>query len=611
MKTTLESETLKEKKSALADPREEYANRLAARRAALNHEQQRSRKIWFWRRVVFAIILLAIILALEKVVAWPVVPAPVVVFIALMVLHQRVHAAVARLERAVKFYERAIGRLEDNWSGVGEKGERFADRSHPYSEDLDLFGEGSMFELLSTARTKAGEERLASWLLAPAPIPEILARQRSVDELRPRLDLREDVALLGAEVSAGAHPEELVAWAARAPVFTERQTKWLQVAALLIGLFSAAAVVMWLGFGYRKTAMVALMVEATFLFLYRAQIARVVSDVERPGRELSLLSEILARLEQERFEAPMLVRLRSELDADGKPPSQQIARLSSLIQILDSLKNQFFAPIAFVLLIPAQLALAIERWRRHAGAKIPQWLDAVAEIEALSSLAGYAYEHPRDPFPELVDSEVLFEGESLGHPLIAESRSVRNDVRLGLEPRALIVSGSNMSGKSTLMRTVGTNVVLALAGAPVRATRLSLSPLAIGASIHILDSLQTGASRFYAEITRLRQIVELTKGDLPLLFLLDEILSGTNSHDRLIGAEAVVRGLVERGAIGIVTTHDLALTRIVESLSRRAANVHFEDHLENGRMIFDYKMQPGVVRRSNALELMRSVGLEV
>jgi len=475
----------------------------------------------------------------------------------------------------------------------------------------DLFVFRAGVDLGGTSGAGCASWNALAWYLAPAPIPEILARQQSVEELRPRIDLREDVALLGDEVNAGAHPEELAEWAAREPVFTARQTRWLQLAALLIGLFSAAAVVMWFGFGYRKTAMVALMVEATFLFLYRAQIGRVIAEVERPGRELSLLAEILGRLEQERFAAPMLTRLRSELDTDGKPPSWQIARLSRLIQILDSLKNQFFAPIAFVLLIPAQLALAIERWRRHAGAKIPQWLDAVAEIEALSALAGYAYEHPRDPFPELVEGEVLFEGESLGHPLIAESRSVRNDVRLGAEPRALIVSGSNMSGKSTLMRTVGTNVVLALAGAPVRARRLRLSPLAVGASIHILDSLQTGASRFYAEITRLRQIVELTKGDLPLLFLLDEILSGTNSHDRLIGAEAVVHGLVKRGAIGLVTTHDLALTRIVESLNGGAANVHFEDHLENGRMVFDYKMQPGVVRRSNALELMRSVGLEV
>src|SRR5262247_2933028 len=195
-----------------------------------------------------------IILAFERGVVWPLIAAPVVVLIALMVFHQRVHAAVARLGRAVRFYERGIGRLEDNWSGGGEKGERFADKSHPYSEDLDLFGEGSMFELLSTARTKAGEERLASWLLAPAPIPEILARQQSVDELRPRLDLREDLALLGDEVSAGAHPEELVAWASREPVFTARQTQWLQLAALFIGLFTVVAIAMWLGFGYRKTA---------------------------------------------------------------------------------------------------------------------------------------------------------------------------------------------------------------------------------------------------------------------------------------------------------------------------------------------------------------------
>lgn len=357
--------------------------------------------------------------------------------------------------------------------------------------------------------------------------------------------------------------------------------------------------------------MIALMIEATFLFFYREQIGRVIAEVERPGRELPLLAEILSRLERERFVSPRLAELRSELEADGMPPSRQIARLGRLIQILDSTRNQFFALIAFVLLVPAQLALAIERWRQRAGAKIPRWLDAVAEIEALSSLAGYAYEHPQDPFPELVEGEVIFDGESLGHPLIAESRSAPNDLRLGEAPRVLIVSGSNMSGKSTLMRTIGTNVVLALAGAPVRARRLRLSPLAIGASIHILDSLQTGASRFYAEITRLRQILELTRGELPLLFLLDEILSGTNSHDRLIGAEAVVKGLVERGAIGIVTTHDLALTRIVETLGERAANVHFEDHLEDGRMIFDYKMRPGVVERSNALELMRSVGLEV
>ena len=181
----------------------------------------------------------------------------------------------------------------------------------------------------------------------------------------------------------------------------------------------------------------------------------------------------------------------------------------------------------------------------------------------------------------------------------------------GGELRVLVVSGSNMSGKSTMLRTVGTNTVLGLAGAPVCARRLRLAPLAVGASIRIKDSIQEGTSRFYEEITRLRRITRITEGELPVLFLLDEILHGTNSHDRRIGAEAVVRGLVERGAVGLVTTHDLALAQVADALAPRGANVHFQDHLEDGRMVFDYRMQPGVVTRSNALALMRAIGLEV
>jgi DNA mismatch repair ATPase MutS len=203
------------------------------------------------------------------------------------------------------------------------------------------------------------------------------------------------------------------------------------------------------------------------------------------------------------------------------------------------------------------------------------------------------------------------EAEGIGHPLIPEERVVRNDVRIGGPLRVLVVSGSNMSGKSTLLRTLGVNAVLALAGGTVRARRLRLTPLAVGASIRVTDSLQDGVSRFYAEIVRIRQILDQTAGPPPVLFLIDEFLHGTNSHDRRIGAEALVRGLVERGAIGLVTTHDLALAEIAEAMGGQAANVHFEDRIENGRILFDYVMRPGVVRKSNALELMRHVGLEI
>jgi DNA mismatch repair ATPase MutS len=264
-----------------------------------------------------------------------------------------------------------------------------------------------------------------------------------------------------------------------------------------------------------------------------------------------------------------------------------------------------------LLLWDVHLVYAIERWRRTSGPAVRRWLAAVGEIEALSSLAAYHYEHPHDVFPELVDGALCFEGTALGHPLLNEAVTVRNDVRLDGKLQVLVVSGSNMSGKSTLLRTVGVNAVMALAGAPVRARALRLTPLNLGASIRIQDSLQTGVSRFYAEVTRLGAIMRRATESPPVLFLIDELLHGTNSHDRRIGAEAIVRGLIDRGAIGLVTTHDLALAQVADALGGRGANVHFQDELEDGQMRFDYKMRHGVVEKSNAIELMRSVGLDV
>jgi DNA mismatch repair ATPase MutS len=337
---------------------------------------------------------------------------------------------------------------------------------------------------------------------------------------------------------------------------------------------------------------------------------RAVRRATQPAAHLALLADLLALVERETFHAPALTALQAALQSAGEPPSRRIARLQRLINLLDAHRNQVFALLSFVLLWRTNFALAIEAWRAQSGTAVSRWLVAIGELEALLALASHAYEHPADPFPELVDGPPRFDGVGLGHPLLAEDRCVRNDVRLDDRQRLLIVSGSNMSGKSTLLRTIGVNVALALAGAPVRARRLVLAPFAVGAAIRIVDSLQDGTSRFYAEVKRLSQIVAIGRGPLPLLFLLDEILSGTNSHDRAIGAEAIVRSLAAEGALGLITTHDLALARIADSLDA-AANVHFEDHLEDGRMCFDYTMRAGVVTKSNALALMRAVGLQV
>lgn len=597
-----------------AEPQIEYALRREARRAEAARFIQRFRKVGILRLALLAAMLVLVWLAFKGQSSWWWLLVPLAVFFVLAEVQARITGAQRRLERAAALYDQGLDRLDDRWAGRGETGERFLKASHPYAEDLDLFGQGSLFELLSRARTRVGEETLADWLLRPA-VPEVVrARQEAVTELRPLLDMREDLALLGEGVRSGEDTRALVEWPGGAPW---RISRFTRVAAIVLATLAAATLILWIaGFGVIPF-LFALILGRIFAFRLQSQVNQVTSAVDRAGRDLTLLSEVLVRLERERFTSPRLVELRAALEVEGLPPSQQIARLNRLIDMLDARRNMIFAPFSIILLWPLQFAIAIERWRQSSGPAVARWLSAVGEFEALSSLASYAYEHPQYPFPEILESGARFEGEGLGHPLIPESRNVRTDLRLSNElERVLIVSGSNMSGKSTLLRTLGTNTVLALAGAPVRARRLRLSPLQVGASIRIQDSLQAGASRFYAEITRLRQIVDLTivdltKEKLPVLFLLDEILHGTNSHDRRIGAEGVVRGLIERGAIGLITTHDLALARIAEELAPHAANVHFEDHLEEGKMTFDYQLRPGVVQRSNALELMRSVGLEV
>ncbi|NOT62009.1 MAG: DNA mismatch repair protein MutS [Acidobacteria bacterium] len=592
-------------------PQQEYQRRFDQQQTLLQAAQALSEKFWRTRRVLFIALLVFAALA---VAGW--LPAflsvlPLVLFIVAIVRHQRVIETIERATRTANYYDYGLARLRGAWMGKGNAGERFKNAAHPYAEDLDIFGAGSLFELLCTARTRAGEERLAAWLLAPAMFDEIRTRQQAVNELRDKLDLRADLALLGDAMNTGVHHAELAAWGDQPARFTARV---LQIVAAVLGVITLAAAVAWLvGYG-RQYVFAALIAETGFLLYVRHEVGRVISELERPSRDLRLLTQVLERVEQEQFTSSALSQLRAALDTNGLAPSQQIARLHRLGEILDWCKNQFFAPLAFALLIPAQIAIAAERWKQECGPQVAHWLDALAEFEALNSLAGYAYEHPDDPFPELVEvfaQGALFDGQQIGHPLIAEARCIRNDVKLTAQQSLLIVSGSNMSGKSTLMRTVGVNVTLALAGAPVRAQRLRLSRLNVGAAIHIQDSLQAGASRFYAEITRLRQVVELTQAELPLLFLLDEILSGTNSHDRRIGAAAVIKSLVERGALGLVTTHDLALTQIADELQGCARNVHFQDELKDGAMYFDYRMHEGIVQRSNALELMRAVGLDV
>ena len=597
-------------KTAQADPRTEYTQRLEARRRVVARYDSIHIRLGNIQLGVAAITGLIAWLAFGHGMLsglWLI--APGTVFLILAIYHERVLRARASADRAVRFYRGGLDRINNEWAGKGEPGERFQDESHPYAADLDLFGRGGLFELMSTARTRAGEEALARWLMAPATLAEIRDRHAAVEELRHRIDLREDLALLGDEVRSGLDSEPLPRWGEQPPIL---DSPLLRATATALAVVALAALASWWFFGVTPKMLVAVLaLQAAFGLLMRRRVLDVVQAVEHPAHDLTLMAQVLVRLEREKFSSPRLAELRAVLEIRGHPPSWHIARLNRLIELLESRDHVLVRVIGPPLMWTTQLAFAIEAWRKRSGPAVRRWIAAVGEIGALLSLAGYAYEHPGDPFPEFTEDGPSFDGEGLAHPLIGGDRCVRNSVRLGDDLRVLVVSGSNMSGKSTLLRTVGVNAVLAMAGAPVRARRLRLSPFVIGATIRITDSLQAGNSRFYVEITRLRQLMDLTRGPRPLLFLLDELLHGTNSKDRRIGGEAVVRSLVERGAAGLLTTHDLALAHIAETLAPRGANVHFEDHLEDGKITFDYTMRPGVVEKSNALGLMRSIGLEV
>ena len=592
---------------ARAAIRAEYERRLALRRAAAEAGQRLAARLSNARLAVFAagVAIAGLAFGMHRLAAsWLWVPG--LAFAGLVVWHDGVLRRQAGADRGVRWYDDGLARIDARFAGRGAAGERFRDVHHPYAEDLDLFGKGSLFELLCRARTTAGEATLAAWLLAPAGPASIRARQAAVTELSPHHDLREELARLGDEVAPGLRAEALARWGETAPAPPSRA---LRIAAAALAAASIASfgafllgvpIIPWFA---------VLAAELLFAAGLRRRVRATLRAVDEPVRDLGLLARLLAVIERERFGAPRLAELQAAL---GPGASRQIARLERLALLLDARRNQLFAPVGAALLFTTQVALAIDAWRARHGPSLSGWIAAVGEFEALASFATHTAEHPDDAFPELCGGAPRFEAQGIGHPLLPELRCVRNDVSLG-ELQLLVVSGSNMSGKSTLLRTVGTQAVLAQAGAPVRARRLQMTPLAVGASIRVLDSLQEGASRFYAEIQRLHQIVGLAGGEprAPVLFLLDEILHGTNSHDRRIGAEAVVRGLLARGAIGLVTTHDLALARIADGLAPHAANVHFQDELIEGRIHFDYRMRPGVVQRSNALALMRAVGLEV
>ena len=544
---------------------------------------------------------------------------PFLVFVAVAIYHASVVRRQAMALWAAQLYKQGLARIEDRWIGTNPREQRTDISNSLYAADLDLFGKASLFELLCTTRTRMGEDVLAAWLLAPASLAEIEQRQAAVRELRDRLDLREDIATFGKNPDRIAlHPQALLQWA---ETETRPAALRLRVVVAMFALCASGAAVFWLSTGTLYPLAIIVLIEWCLYFPMRKRVQEALGGTEQALHDLQLFAAILVRLEKESFQSIRLRELQEELGSHHIASSKAIASLAKLVQSIESLHNPFTRLFDLPLMFSVQLSFAVRSWRVAHGKSVSRWLQALGEMEALLAIAAYHYEHPADPFPEFIASAEhgqgpCFRAASLGHPLIGAAECVRNDIRICEETKLLLISGSNMSGKSTLMRSIGINTVLAMCGAPVRARSLHLVPMEVAASILVNDSLHEGSSRFYAEITRLRAVCERAEQHPPVLFLLDELLQGTNSTDRLTGARGIARALVASGAIGVITTHDLSLTAIDrqdgetdEGLGLR--NFHFEDRIEDGKMTFDFTLREGVVSRSNGIELMRLVGLKV
>ena len=532
-------------------------------------------------------------------------------FAAAVAVHERKILISKKAERRVLFYENGIKRIEGDWHGNGVYGENFKDKDHLYSDDLNLFGEASLFQKLCRCSTAFGRERLSNWIKKPAEIESIKKRQEALRELSEYEDIRNAYAELDDEEGKHLAIDTFKSWAL---ADSNLYNPLLSFFSLFLGLLTVGSLLGWLFSDLSPWMFITtLALDLVIVKSYSERIGAITEGISSKEKNLMQLSHVLEIIEGKEYKSELMKSICDKLKTEGVTASERIRQIAYLINSFENARsNMALQPFNIMLHVNLRNAMRIERWRKIAGQSIPDWVDVAADFEALFSLSVFHHENPDYIFPGFSEQGPLVTASQLGHPLLKPADCVRNDVELGEKTKLVLISGSNMAGKSTFLRTVGINIVLAQAGAPVCAEKLKLSRLSIGCSIQIEDNMSKGISHFYAEILRLKKLVDLaSESKLPVIFFFDEILHGTNSSDRCNGASAVIKNLVKTGAVGFVTTHDLSLAAIVDDLEGEAVNAHFEDQFENGKMTFDYKMKEGVVTRGNALQLMRSLGLDV
>ena len=552
-------------------------------------------------------------------VGWAVAGLFLGVFVLLAAHHAHLGKQRARLATTRTIQEEALARVDRRWGDLPLPWVPEVPADHPYAGDLDIVGRASLFQLLDTTATRMGRETLANWLLAPANSAEATGRQGAVAELAPLLDLRQEIELRG-RIPSGAEsdPQPFLTWAEDPHQLNDRRwlraVAWIGPAAVVVlGIADLSGIITTPLWGV--PFLVNLVVGATVARRAYATIAEVVTE----QRAIAAYAGQLDVLAASNFTDPALRHLKEGLGAGERGAPAMLRRLGRLTGMAIPPSSVLYVPIQALTLWDVHVLFALERWKREGGRDARRWLTTLGEVEALGALAGARRDNPDWTFPRMETAGDTYRAALLGHPLLPDDARVRNDVTIGPPGTFLLVTGSNMSGKSTLLRAIGVNAVLAQAGGPVCAAVLTLPPVSLWTSARVQDSLERGVSFFLAELQRLKLIVDAAaraneQDGLRVMYLLDEILQGTNTAERSVAARRVIAYLVDQGAIGAVSTHDLALgddPRLAES----AVSVHFTDTVGEGPdappMSFDYRLRPGLATTSNALRLMRLIGLEL
>lgn len=499
--------------------------------------------------------------------------------------------------------------LEGDFSNFAD-GAAYIDKNHPYSYDLDIFGRASIFQYVNRTISQPASDMLAAWLKAPAAIPVIKERQEVIAELKELADWRQQLMALGYEYKDSAnHPGTVLEWVNSPDTFTKR--KWLKITTIALSLLSLISVIMAIKGMSSAFLVLTLLVNMAVIYKYLKQINLLHKQVSKSYEMLESYGDAMKIIESRNFRSERMRIILARLQGSGSA-SQIIRKLSLLVNKFDLRLNVMVSlPLNIFFFWDIHFCYALEKWKHRHGPHIALWFESMAEVEVLSGFANMSFNNPDWAMPRVVDEYFALTAADLGHPLIPADRRVKNDFKIDGSGKIVLVTGSNMSGKSTFQRTCGVNMVLAFAGAPVCAAHFKVTWVKILTSMRISDSLEDNTSSFYAELKRLAMIIEESEKNRNVFLLLDEILRGTNSNDRHIGSEALIRQLIQQNSTAIVATHDLSLSELEKELPDNVDNYNFDVKISGDELFFDYKLNNGVCKSLNASILMKKMGIKV